>query len=58
MGNGKWKTRRFSLIRLSFVHHAKGFGLCRFANEETNGSYPFANGLNGFTYLFGQLEIK
>jgi hypothetical protein len=47
MRNGKWKTRRFSLIRLPFVHHAKGFGLCRFANEEKIRGFPFANGPNG-----------
>ncbi len=34
VSNGKRKPRRFSLIRLPFVNR-------------TNGSYPFANGLNG-----------
>ncbi len=36
--NGKRKPRRFSLICLPFVHN-------------TNGSYPFANGLNGHAHL-------
>ncbi len=38
--NGKQKPRRFSLIRLTFAYHA-------------NGSYPFANRLNGFNGLNG-----
>ncbi len=36
--NGKRKPRRFSLILLPFAHRA-------------NGSYPFANGLNGLEGL-------
>jgi hypothetical protein len=36
--NGKRKTRRFSLIRLPLTHRE-------------NGSYPFANGLNGLAHL-------
>ncbi len=28
------------------------FVVCPFADEETNGSYPFSNGLNGFAHLW------
>jgi hypothetical protein len=41
--NGKRKPGRFSLIGLPFAHPA-------------NGSYPFANGLNGLNGL-AHLEI-
>jgi hypothetical protein len=27
------------------------FVVCPYVNEETNGSYPFANGLNGLAHL-------
>jgi hypothetical protein len=47
--NGKRKTRRFSLICLLFSHLV----ICPFVDRETNGSYPFANGVNRLngTYL-------
>jgi hypothetical protein len=52
MENEKRKPRRFSLIRLPFAHRAKNcFSFCPFIDEETNGSYPFANGLNGLNGL-------
>jgi hypothetical protein len=28
------------------------FVVCPFADEETNGDYPFANGLNGLAHLW------
>ncbi len=28
------------------------FVICLFVDKETNGSYPFVNGLNGFAYLW------
>ncbi len=52
MENGKRKTKRFSLVHLPFAHH--GNGSLSFVDEETNGSYPFTNGLNrlsGHTHL-------
>ncbi len=43
--------RRFSLILLLFAHRVKGS--LSFVDEETNGSNPFANGLNGLNRLNG-----
>ncbi len=52
--NRKLKLRRFSLIRLPFVHCANGsFFICPFVNKASNGSYPFAKGLNGQNRLNG-----
>ncbi len=54
----KWKTeaqRQFPLIRLPFAQCEKkngSFVVCPFADEETNGDYPFANGLNGLAHLW------
>jgi hypothetical protein len=48
--NGKQKHRRFSLIHLLFSHHTNRSLLFLYL-QETNGSYPFANGLNGLTHL-------
>jgi hypothetical protein len=45
---------RFSLIRWLFVQRVNGslsIVRCPFVCEETNGSNPFANGLNGPAYL-------
>jgi hypothetical protein len=46
--NGKRKPRRFSLIHLPLVDRSckRKFVVCPFVEEEINGSYPFANGLN------------
>jgi hypothetical protein len=33
------------------------FDLCPFIDEETNGSYPFANGLNGLNLLKALLDV-
>jgi hypothetical protein len=44
VSNGKRKPRRFSLIRLTSAHRA-------------NGSYPFANGLNGLAHLCLYLSV-
>jgi hypothetical protein len=42
----------FSLIRILFAHRANGkFLLCPFVDEETDGSYPFANGVKGLNVL-------
>ncbi len=51
MESSKWKTEAqgYSLIRLPFRHREKG--ILPFVDEETNGSYPFANGLNGLAHL-------
>jgi hypothetical protein len=38
--NGKWKPRRFSLIRFPFAHRANGGLICPFVDEEANRSYP------------------
>jgi hypothetical protein len=47
VSNGKWKPRRFSLIRLPFAHRANGsLSVSPFVSEETNGSYLIPNGLN------------
>jgi hypothetical protein len=48
-GNGKQKSRRFSFIRLPFAHRA--YIVCPPVDEETNGNYPFANGLKKFLIL-------
>ncbi len=50
VSNGKQKPRQFPLIRLPFVHRAN-FVVSPFVDKETNGSYPFANGLNGLVNL-------
>jgi hypothetical protein len=42
--NRAQKHRRFSLISLPYI-------VCLFVDEETNGSYPLANGLNGLAHL-------
>ncbi len=47
VSNGKRKPRRFSLIRLPFAHLANGSLSFVRLFRRTNGSYPFANGLNG-----------
>jgi hypothetical protein len=49
--NGTRKPRRFSLIRLPLAHRANGFVVCPFVYDETNGRYPFANGLNELAHL-------
>ncbi len=49
---GKRKPRRFSLICVTICSPCKRkFVVCLFVNEETNASYPFANGLNGLNGL-------
>jgi hypothetical protein len=43
---------RFSLIRLPFARRQnEEFVVCPFVDEETNGIYPFANGLNGLAHI-------
>ncbi len=44
--NRKWKPRQFSLTSLLFALHVNWSFICPFVDEETNGSYLFANGLN------------
>jgi hypothetical protein len=51
VSRGKWKPRQFDLIRVPFAHRANVNVVCPFAFKETNGSYPFANGLNGLSHL-------
>ncbi len=51
VSNGKPKPRRFSFIRLPFSSCKRIFFLCPFVYEETNGSFPFTNGLNGLAHL-------
>jgi hypothetical protein len=54
---GKRKPRRFSLVRLPFAPCANGsLSFVRFVDEETNGSYPIADGLNGLVHLCLQLQ--
>jgi hypothetical protein len=43
---GKRKSRRFSLSFIISTQCSQKFVVCPFIDEETNGSYPFANGLN------------
>ncbi len=53
-GNGKRKSRQFSLsVYCSLSVQTE---VCRlpFVDEETNGSYPFAFGLNGLNRLNGR----
>ncbi len=45
--NRKRKPRRFSPICLPFAHRAMKVCCLSVVYEETNGSYPFANRLNG-----------
>jgi hypothetical protein len=46
-------AKSISLICLLFSHRAKQkFVVCSFAIEETNGSYLFANRLNGCAHLW------
>jgi hypothetical protein len=53
ISNGKLKPRRFSLFCLPFAHRANGsLTLGLFVDEETNRSYPFANGPNGLGRLW------
>jgi hypothetical protein len=54
--HGKLKTgaQPIFFICLPFAHRANGslsFVVCPFIDEETNGSYPFANGLSGLAHL-------
>ncbi len=35
-----------------FLPPTDKFVVCPFVDEETNGSYPFANGLNRLAYLY------
>jgi hypothetical protein len=51
MENGKKKHRQFSLIHLLFAHCETEVCRLLFVDKETNGSYPFANGLNGIIGL-------
>ncbi len=46
MGDRKRKLGQFSLNHLLFAHRANESLLSVRLYEETNGSYPFANGLN------------
>jgi hypothetical protein len=48
ISNGKQKPKQFSLIRLPFAHQV----VCPYVDEETDGSYPFANRLNGLVRLW------
>jgi hypothetical protein len=48
----KTEAQTFSLIHLPFAHCTHGsLSLCLLTDEETNESYPFANGLNGLANL-------
>jgi hypothetical protein len=48
--NREWKTEAQTIsLNLFTVYSSckRKFVVCPFVDEETNGSYPFANGLNG-----------
>ncbi len=49
--HGKPKPRQFSLIYILFAHHANGILLFVRLLRKNNGSYPFANRLNGLNRL-------
>jgi hypothetical protein len=52
--NGKWKTKAkvVSLNPFTVCSSCKRkFVVCPFLNEETDGSYPFSNGLNRLNEL-------
>ncbi len=53
--NGRRKPRLFSLIRLSFAHHADGsLSFSRLFTKKystVSGSYPFANRINELNRL-------
>ncbi len=49
--NEKRKPMGFSLIRWPFAHRTNRFVVCPFVDEETKGTYPFANGLIGLNLL-------
>jgi hypothetical protein len=54
ISNGNRNPRRFSVIRLPIARCANCANevfFLSFADEETNGSYPFANGLNRLAHL-------
>jgi hypothetical protein len=57
--NGKWKPRRFFLIRLPVAHCAiESLSFYPFVEKETNESYPFANRLNGFAHLWYYVQVR
>jgi hypothetical protein len=52
-GKRKMEAQEIFLNPLPFAHLANGsLSFVSFVNEETNGSYPFANGLNGLALLW------
>ncbi len=52
------QPQQFSLTRLPFANRAKRrFAVCPFVDEEKNGSYSFANGLNGKNRLKGLARL-
>jgi hypothetical protein len=53
-GDIKQKTEALEIFLYAFTICSlceQKFVVCLFVNEETNGSYPFANGLNGLAHL-------
>jgi hypothetical protein len=52
------QPQQFSLTRLPFANRAKRrLAVCPFVDEEKNGSYSFANGLNGKNRLKGLARL-
>ncbi len=49
--------RQSPLIREPFSHRERKFVVCPFVDEETNGSYPFANWLNWLSRLDRQTDL-
>ncbi len=49
------KTEAQAIFRNPFTgcsSYKRKFVVCPFVYEETNGSYPFANGLDGIAYIW------
>jgi hypothetical protein len=54
LNNGKRKARRFVKTLFTVCSSCKQkFVVCPLVDEETNGSYPIANGPNGLNGLNG-----
>jgi hypothetical protein len=54
--DGKWKTKAKAIFLNLFTFCSsckRKFVVCLFVDEETNGRYPFANGLNRLNGLKG-----
>ncbi len=56
LSNWRWKTEAQAIVLNPFTicsSYKWKFVICTFVDEETNGSYPFANGLNGLNGVNG-----